>query len=190
MPRNKEFDYDEKLVTARDLFWKKGYNATTMNDLVDTMQINRSSLYLAYGNKHDLFLKSLVNYIGRKDKQYSEAATRGEKPLDAIRNVIYSVMDSALRETNCLFTNSVFELATTDKQVRDILKKQNLKAAALFEKLLKQAQSDGSLSPDKEPRALAYFLVSGLVSIYNTHMVFGDPKLTRQTTEVLIGTIN
>ncbi len=74
MPRNKEFDYDEKLIVARDLFWKKGYNATSMNDLVDAMEINRSSIYLTYGNKHDLFLKSLTNYIQKKDKQYRLAA--------------------------------------------------------------------------------------------------------------------
>jgi TetR/AcrR family transcriptional repressor of nem operon len=189
MPRNKEFDYDEKLKTARDLFWKKGYNATTMNDLVDTMQINRSSLYLAYGNKHDLFLKSLTDYIQKKDKQYKLAAKKSEKPLEAIKNVIYSVFKSAMQDTNCLFTNSVFELALTDKEVSEILKKQTLKAVELFEKLLKQAQEDGSLSSDKDPLALAHFLVSGLVSIYNTHILFADAKLTKQTTEILIGTI-
>jgi TetR/AcrR family transcriptional repressor of nem operon len=189
MPRNKEFDYDEKLKTARDLFWKKGYNATTMNDLVDTMQINRSSLYLAYGNKHDLFLKSLTNYIQKKDKQYKLAAKKSEKPLEAIKNVIYSVFKSAVQDTNCLFTNSVFELALTDKEVSEILKKQTLKAVELFENLLKQAQADGSLSSDKDPLALAHFLVSGLVSIYNTHILFADAKLTKQTTEILIGTI-
>ncbi|TRW27140.1 TetR/AcrR family transcriptional regulator [Flavobacterium zepuense] len=189
MPRNKEFDYDEKLKTARDLFWKKGYNATTMNDLVDTMQINRSSLYLAYGNKHDLFLKSLTNYIQKKDKQYNQAAQKSDQPLEAIRNVIYSVFKSAVQDTNCLFTNSVFELALTDKEVSELLQKQTLKAVGLFEKLLKQAQADGSLSADKNPLALAHFLVSGLVSIYNTHILFADAKLTKQTTEILIGTI-
>lgn len=189
MPRNKEFDYDDKLTAARDLFWKKGYHATTMNDLVDVMQINRSSLYLAYGNKHDLFLKSLANYIQKKDKQYSEAARKSKQPLEAIRSVVYSVFESAVQDTNCLFTNSVFELALTDKEVGLLLKKQTLKAVELFEKLLKQAKADGSLSADKDPLALAHFLVSGLVSVYNTHILFADARLTRQTTEILIGSI-
>lgn len=189
MPRNKDFDYDEKLKTARDIFWKKGYNATTMNDLVDTMQINRSSLYLAYGNKHDLFLKSLSNYIQKKDKQYTQAAKKSEEPLEAIRNVIYSVFESALQDNNCLFTNSVFELALTDKDVSEILQKQTLKAVALFDKLLKQAQAEGSFAADKNTLTLAHFLVSGLVSIYNTHILFNDAKLTKQTTEILMGTI-
>jgi len=189
MPRNKEFDYDEKLETARDLFWKKGYNATSMNDLVDSMKINRSSLYLAYGNKHDLFLKSLTNYIEKKDRQYSLAAKKSDEPLAAIRNIINSVFESVVQESNCLFTNSVFELALTDKEVSKLLTDQTLKAVGLFEKLLKQAEEEGALKLNRDPRAMAHFLVSGLVSMYNIHILFGDGKLTRQTTEILIGSI-
>ena len=189
MPRNKEFDYDEKLRTARDLFWKKGYNATSVNDLVDAMQINRSSLYLAYGNKHDLFLKSLSDYIQKKDKQYRRAAEKSDEPLEAIRNIIHSVFESALQDANCLFTNTVFELGTTDKEVSEVLASQTLKAVDLFEKLLIKAIDNGAFQTTKAPRALAHFLVSGLVSIYNTHILFGDEELTRQTTEILIGSI-
>lgn len=190
MPRNKEFDYDEKLETARNLFWKKGYNATTMNDLVDTLAINRSSLYLAYGNKHDLFLKSLSNYIELKDRQYSQAAKKSEKPLEAIRHIILSVTASAIQDTNCLFTNSVFELATTDTEVSGMLRKQTLKAVDLFEQLLNQAKEEGLLKSSKQPRVLAHFLVSGLVSIYNTQILFADSGLTKQTAEILISSIN
>jgi TetR/AcrR family transcriptional repressor of nem operon len=190
MPRNKEFDYDEKLVKARNLFWKKGYNATTMNDLLETLAINRSSLYLAYGNKHELFVKSLGNYIQQKDKQYNQAAKKSKKPLEAIRHIILSVTASAIQDTNCLFTNSVFELATTDTEVSGMLKKQTLKAVDLFEQLLLQAKADGSLKSSREPRALAHFLVSGLVSIYNTQILFADSELTKQTAEILIGSIN
>lgn len=189
MPRNKEFDYDEKLKLARDLFWQKGYNATSLHDLLDAMKINRSSLYLTYGSKHELFLKSLSNYNQKKDKQYRQAAEKSEKPLEAVKNIIYSVCESAVQNSNCLFTNSVFELAQSDKEVGDILAKQTLGAVALFEKLLRQAKEDGTLKTDKDPKALAHFLVSGLVSIYNTQILFSDKQLTKQTTELLISSI-
>lgn len=189
MPRNKEFDYEEKLRTARDIFWKKGYNATSMNDLVEVMKINRSSIYLTYGNKHELFLKSLANYIQKKDKQYAQAANKSDEPLEAIKNIINSVFGSVLEDNNCLFTNSVFELALTDDKVSTMLKNQTLKAVDLFEKLLKRAKDEGTLQSDKDPHALAHFLVSGLVSIYNTHILFADKKLTKQTTEILIASV-
>ncbi|MCE7054277.1 TetR/AcrR family transcriptional regulator [Algoriphagus sp. AGSA1] len=189
MPRNKEFDYDEKLVEARNLFWKRGYNATSMNELVDVMQINRSSIYLTYGNKHELFLKSLRDYIRNKDDQYRLAAEKSDQPLEAIKNIIYSVYESALKESNCLFTNTIFELGNVDEKVGKVLKNQTIKAVELFEKLLLEARGNGTLKSDKEPRALAYFLVSGLTSIYNIHILFRDSQLTKQTTELLIESI-
>ncbi|QEE51004.1 TetR/AcrR family transcriptional regulator [Flavobacterium alkalisoli] len=189
MPRNKEFDYNEKLRAARDLFWKKGYNATSMSDLVEAMKINRSSLYLTYGNKHDLFLKSLEDYIRDKDMQYRIASELSAEPLQAVRNIIRSVFQSAVKEGNCLFTNSVFELAVVDRQVNSMLTAQSLKTVSLFEKLLTAAKKDGSLKSDKSPRALAHFLVSGLTSIYNVQILFSDTQLTKQTAEILTGVL-
>ena len=190
MPRNKEFDYDETLIAARDLFWKKGYSATSISDLENAMKINRSSLYLTYGNKHELFLKSLNNYIQLKDKQYRSAAEKSEEPLQAIKNIIYSVFESAVEDGNCLFTNSIFELATTDKEVSKVLANQTAKAVRLIEKLLLKAKANGALHSEKEPLALAYFLVSGLTSIYNIHILFSDYNLTKQTTEILMESIH
>lgn len=189
MPRNKEFDYDDKLKAARDLFWKKGYSATSITDLENAMKINRSSLYLTYGNKHDLFLKSLENYIELKDTQYRLAAEKSEEPLQAIKNIIYSVFESAVQDNNCLFTNSIFELATTDKEVNKRLANQTLKAVDLFENLLLKAKATESFQSEKSPRALAYFLVSGLTSIYNIHILFSDPTLTKHTAEILMDSI-
>lgn len=190
MTRPKEFDYNEKLEVARNVFWRKGYNATSMNDLVEHMQINRSSLYLTYGNKHDLFMKSLENYMEMKNRQYETATKKGKTPLDSIKNIIKSVYQSTLLERNCLFTNSVFELALTDKKVAQLVKRENEKAAGIFEQLLKQAKEDGTVSKELDPMAHAHFLVSGLVSIYNTHIVFNNEKLTKQTMDLLIGSVN
>lgn len=81
-------------------------------------------------------------------------------------------------------------MATTDTQVSGMLRKQTIKAIDLFEQLLNQAKEDGSLKSSKEPRALAHFLVSGLVSIYNTQILFADSGLTKQTAEILISSIN
>ncbi len=97
MPRNKEFDYEEKLEVAKDLFWKKGYAATSMADLVDAMHINKSSLYQTYGSKHDLFLKSLVRYLKEKEKAYEQAASRSENPLEAVKNVISDFLKTVLQ---------------------------------------------------------------------------------------------
>ncbi len=62
MARHKEFDQDEALQKAMEAFWARGYEATSMQDLVEHMGINRQSLYDTFGDKHSLFLKALDRY--------------------------------------------------------------------------------------------------------------------------------
>jgi TetR/AcrR family transcriptional repressor of nem operon len=190
MPRHKEFDYGEKLTVARDLFWKKGYNATSMNDLVDTMKINRSSLYLTYGSKHELFLKSLDNYILQKEKEYRDTAEKSKEPLKAVKNVVRSVLQIILQDNKtCFSVNSIFELARTDHEVHRLLTKQALTGVKLLQELLERARDNGDLKTDKDPRAMAHFILSGMTSIWTTHILFNDEKLTRQMTEYLMEVI-
>jgi TetR/AcrR family transcriptional regulator, transcriptional repressor for nem operon len=190
MPRQKEFDYDQKLAAARNLFWEKGYNATSMNDLVDALEINRSSLYLTYGSKHDLFLKSLNSYIQEKEQEYRKEAAKSAAPLKAVECVVRSVLKTVLCDNKtCLSLNSTFELARTDKDVKKLLKKQTLAAVGLLEGLLRQAKDSGELKTDKDPRVLAHFIVLGMSSIWNAHILFSDEKLTRQMTDLLMRNI-
>lgn len=190
MARHKEFDYDDKLKVARNLFWEKGYSSTSLNDLVDTLKINRSSLYLTYGNKHDLFLKCLNNYIQEKEKEYRNAAARSKEPLKAVVNVVRYILDTILHdEKTCLSINSTFELGRTDKDVNKLLKKQTLASVKLFEELLTEAKEKGELKTDKEPHLLAHFIVSGIASIWNTHILYSDDKLTKQMADFLLQTV-
>ncbi len=62
MARTKEFDPDAALQSALELFWRRGYEATSMADLVEALGIGRASIYATFGNKHDLYLKALERY--------------------------------------------------------------------------------------------------------------------------------
>ncbi|MBF4400972.1 TetR/AcrR family transcriptional regulator, partial [Vibrio anguillarum] len=63
MARKSNFDREEKLIVAMDLFWKKGYSNTAISDLIDTLKINRFSLYNAYGDKKTLYYEALDKYL-------------------------------------------------------------------------------------------------------------------------------
>lgn len=190
MPRQKEFDYDEKLEAARNLFWKKGYNATSMNDLVDTLKINRSSLYLTYGSKHDLFIKCLNSYNKLKGKEYKDAASSHDDPLTAVKNMVLSVLDVILTDDKtCLVVNSTFELSRIDNEVNRILNQQTIWNLEIMEKLLQKAKENGTFPIDKDPKAWAHFIMLNLTSIWYTQALFSDPKLTRQMAETLLETI-
>ncbi|MEJ7560740.1 MAG: helix-turn-helix domain-containing protein [Pedobacter sp.] len=69
MARNKEFDYEQKLDVAMNLFWAQGYHMTSLSDLENHMGINRSSIYPTYGDKRDLLIKCLDRYLNFKVKE-------------------------------------------------------------------------------------------------------------------------
>ena len=190
MPRNREFDYDQKLEEARNLFWKKGYHSTSLNDLVDTLQINRSSIYDAYGNKHSLFLKCLDSYIATKESQYRLAAGKGESPLEAIRLIIKGIIKNMVFEAKtCMSVRTTFELGKSDQQVQQLLNNQAKNSVKLFSELLTQARDQGEINPDKDPEIIAHFIVASFGSLWNADILFNDKKLTQKLTDHLINTI-
>ncbi|PWG81179.1 TetR/AcrR family transcriptional regulator [Pararcticibacter amylolyticus] len=190
VPRNKEFDYQEKLKVARDLFWKKGYQATTMNDLVDTLGINRSSIYDSFGNKHALFLKCLHDYIQEKELSYQASANKGVSALDSAIMIIKDLVRTILIDTKtCLSINSTFELSRIDQDVNQLLKQQANNSIKLFEGLFRKAQQEGELSAEKDPTLLAYFVVSNFASLWNADLLFNDKKRLYQLTDFLISII-
>lgn len=190
MPRNKEFDYQDKLKVARDLFWKKGYQATTMNDLVDALAINRSSIYDSFGNKHDLFLKCLHDYIQETELSYRASANKGASALESAIIVIRDIVKTILVDTKtCLAINSTFELSRIDEDVNRLLKQQANNSVKLFEDLFIKAQQEGDLSAGKDPSLLAYFVVASFASLWNADLLFNDKKRLYQLTDHLIGVI-
>lgn len=189
MPRNKEFDKEEKLEIARNLFWEKGYQATSLNDLEKALKINRSSLYLTFGNKHDLFIKCLINYISLKKQEYT-AATSGEDPISAVKNLIYDIMNKVLKDTKtCLVVNSTFELARIDREIGSLLKQQAADTVLLIKNLFIKAQTMGQLSAGKDPELLAYFVVTNFTAMWNTHLLFKNKKRLEELTDFLIKSI-
>ncbi|SDI81216.1 TetR/AcrR family transcriptional regulator [Mucilaginibacter gossypii] len=190
MPRNKAFDYQDKLKVARDLFWKKGYQATTMNDLVDALAINRSSIYDSFGNKHDLFLKCLHDYIQEIETNYRASANKGASALDSAIIIIKDIVKNILVDTKtCLAINSTFELSRIDEDVNQMLKQQANNSIKLFEGLFLKAQQEGDLSAEKDPGLLAYFVVTSFASLWNADLLFNDKKRLYQLTDFLISVI-
>lgn len=189
MPRNKEFDIDEKLEIARNLFWEKGYHNTSLNDLEKALKINRSSLYQTFGNKHSLFVKCLLDYIFIKKVEYRDASSHND-PILAIKNLIYDIMNKVRKATKtCMVVNSTFELARINDEVGSLLRQQALDTVVLLKNLFIEAQNTGKLSPEKDPEILAYFVFTNFTAMWNTQILFQDEKKLREVTDFLIQSV-
>ncbi|MFI2744531.1 TetR/AcrR family transcriptional regulator [Zhouia sp. PK063] len=190
MARPKEFDYSKKLNMARELFWEKGYAGTSMNDLVDRLQLNRSSIYSSFGNKHQLFLACLQSYIAMKEKEYVTTASKGKSPLGSVIAIVNDVEHYIIKDTKtCLSTYTTFELGRLDVDVYKVLQKQSEKTVGLFETLLEKAQEIGEVPKDKSPKDLAYYIVSSFAAIWYADILFKDSTVTKKVKEIIVSGI-
>lgn len=179
MARTKEFDPDAALQAALELFWERGYEATSMADLTGRLGIGRASLYATFGSKHELFLKSLDRYRENTDAALLAELSQPGAALPAVRAVVLRFADEATRECRdrgCLVTNTATELAAHDKEAARRVRASWDYLETLTTGALARAQAQGELAPDKEPRALARLLLTVMQGIRVVGKAGDDPQ--------------
>lgn len=163
MPRPKEFIPDEALDKALQVFWHKGYEATSMEDLLTAMNLNRGSLYDTFGDKRQLFLKVIDRYChGFVDEKFTLLDQPGPA-LPALRLFIRGMIEDGLADPQrrgCLIANTVMELSPHEEEIAGTLRQVLKMAEDTFFRVLARAKQQGELNEDKDPRALARFLTT------------------------------
>lgn len=191
MARNKEFNPSERLEKARNLFWKNGYHATSMESLVKGMRINRGSMYATYGDKHQLFLDSLYDYAEATFKAYMSAISADESPLNSVKNIVYKAIERTFEEKKaCMLVKSSFELAPHDSELKDILHTLNDKLVAIFERLLQEAQAKNEIGIEKNPTLLAQFIVSSFAGFWQMQTLYNDKEQVKRLASTLFSILS
>jgi TetR/AcrR family transcriptional repressor of nem operon len=182
MARTKEFDPDAVLDRALDLFWRRGYEATSMADLVEALGIGRASVYGTFGSKHDLYLAALERYQRLRDGQVLETLSRPGPALPAVRALVTDFAEQAARDDlrrGCLVTNTAVELAPHDAAAaRRVEASWDTLEAGLTSALLR-ARAQGELTAGHDPRGLARMLLVLLQGIRVVGKAGGDAQRAR-----------
>ncbi|MEZ4727014.1 MAG: TetR/AcrR family transcriptional regulator [Caldilineaceae bacterium] len=168
MARQKEFDQEKALDKAMYLFWRKGYEATSIQDLVDHLGIGRRSLYDTFTSKHDLFVAALDRYIAMNGTPVATADDQQVAPKEIIRQIFEIMIDEAVNDPDrcgCFVANSAIELAGHDDVVRVRVRESTQRMEHNFHTLLVQAQKNGELSSTRNLHELAQFLVNAVFGI-------------------------
>lgn len=163
MARHKEFDREEVLERAMGLFWEKGYEATSVRDLVGRLGIGQGSLYATFGGKHDLFLAALDRYRATQEPQLAALLDGPGTAKEKLRRVFEGVVAEAASEggrRGCFMVNSAVELAPRDPETAGRVEANAAGAEAMFGRLLARASARGEISADRDPLALVRFLFS------------------------------
>jgi TetR/AcrR family transcriptional repressor of nem operon len=166
--RTKDFDEQEIIKKAVGLFWQKGYNGTSMQDLIDGLGIGRSSIYHAFGDKHTLYLKALELYQQEGTKRLVDIINAGPTIQIAVRNLMK--MGSSDRvlcgiPEGCFKVNAGVEVAVDDEKILQLLREDDIIIENALYSAIKQQQDSGKLSPVKDPRALARFICNTIAGI-------------------------
>jgi len=193
MARHKEFDQDQALQKAMEVFWACGYEATSMQDLVEHMGINRQSLYDTFSDKHSLFLKALDRY---QEVETRKLITFMEKPgsvKKAFRQLFNGVIEGSVTDgpqRGCLMNNSMSELAgrckaTAEKTVRNM---RSVEGA--FYRALLRAKKEGELKGVRDPRAVARFLCNSFQGLVLTAKANQDRKTLEDVIKVTLSVLH
>lgn len=161
MARTKDFDEQAVLQKAICLFWNKGYNGTSMQDLVEGLGISRSSLYDTFGDKHQLYLKALDAYQLQYGTQLCKLTGESASAKEAIRQILDLVITDLLADEQrkgCFIVNAGIELANHDQDVNKMICQTEQQLEQAFAKVIRAGQEKGEIEKDKDAQALARFL--------------------------------
>lgn len=162
MARAKEFDPDRALDDAISLFWRRGYEATSMSDLVGALGVARASLYATFGDKHSLYLKALDRYTERRDPVVVERLSAAGSGLAAVRAFVAEYGAEIIADEQprgCLIVNTAVERLPDDAEAALRVRTSWLTLEVALTAALSRAKAEGELSGESDPRALAGFVV-------------------------------
>jgi TetR/AcrR family transcriptional repressor of nem operon len=176
MARTVEFDQHHAIENALDVFWRKGYNGTSMRDLTDAMQINSSSLYNTLGDKHQLFVHCIKHYTLKRRILLEERAKAFDSPLKALESFINDVADVVVRDAQgCFAIKTAFEVSPDDKTIQALLKDDNDFTHSFLKGLIRDAVREGTMSAGTDPGLFADYIISTYTGWYELYILHKDP---------------
>lgn len=172
MARPRSFDEKQVLDAVRDQFWDTGYAATSLEDLMRVSGLGKGSLYAAFGDKHQLFLRALRSYTDDNHGHLRNALAAPPRALDALRMLLEAPIDDPDgARRGCLLANSTCELGNVDPDVLEHAHRAYETSTALIGDCVARARREGDLPAGTDPIALARALLAaqqGLVFMSRT----------------------
>ena len=168
MARTKEFNEDQALDKAIEIFWHKGYNGTSAQDLVTHLGLSRSSLYDTFGDKQKLFAQSLLRYQKQSQDQVIKLLGESENVKETLHDIFKQAVIESLEDRitkGCFMVNSSVELAMHDEEIAKIVKDNSQTMEEVFTKAVKKGQAAGHISKTTDARVLARFIFNNYSGI-------------------------
>jgi TetR/AcrR family transcriptional repressor of nem operon len=168
MSRTKAFDEDRVIDAAVDCFWAHGYEATSVRDLGAAMGIGAASLYNAYGDKRELFLRSLERYANRSMRERIVRIEARYRPAEAIGAFVDEIVDRSAKDPDCkgcLLVNSALDVASREPELGKAVAAYLGEIRNFFRRSLEAARRDGELAADLDSEVMAGHLLGIIIAV-------------------------
>jgi TetR/AcrR family transcriptional regulator, transcriptional repressor for nem operon len=165
MPRAKEFDPAVVLERAMEVFWRQGYESTSVQDLVGAMGINRGSLYDTFGDKRRLFLAAIERYCDATVQGTLDMLAEAGSARDAVARFVDHAIESSCgrgRRNGCLLTNAAVELCQDCDDTATLVQGALDRITGALADAIRVGQESGELTTREDPQALARFFLCHL----------------------------
>ncbi len=164
MARTREFDVDTALAGAMNVFWSKGYEATSLDDLCEVTGLSRSSLYATFGSKRDLLLRSVDRYVEERNPRLAAVLAQPIPIRDAFGELTRQFIDQIVSgpgRRGCFLGNCAAELPRGDRAALARVRRGLEATETTFREALVRARARGELTDDADVDAIARFLTAG-----------------------------
>jgi len=164
MPWEKNFDQEEAIERIMEVFWQKGYEATSLTDLTEATGVKRQSLYNAFGGKRDLFVRALKKFDAERQRGVlAEIEAQGE-PLKAIHDVFDQAVEDKLTR-GCFLVNTSLEIQMHDEEVKSLASAAVEDFRSFYERTIDHAKERGEIPVTVDTSAAASALLAALFGI-------------------------
>ncbi len=161
MARPREFDVDEALQAAMEAFWDRGFEATSLADLMEATGLQKGSIYKAFGSKHELFTQALTRYLDDVYAKMQKALAGPESAKQGVRRwlkLILRLCNEQDQRRGCFAVNSVVELGPHDEATASRLRKHFARVEKLLAKTITRGQKRSEIRRDRSAEELAEVL--------------------------------
>ena len=188
MARLKEFDPERALDKAMHLFWRLGYENTSLEALMREMGIARQSLYDTFGDKRSLYLKALAYYRDQTNNHTQKMLKQIPSVKDGFEKLLYGMAAETREhhERGCLLLSANLQRDSKDAVIRDFLRDNQARVEAIFVDALKRAQKQGELPSKEEPDVLARFFVVTIQGMRAMARLKSDRRALEQVAQVAL----
>ena len=177
MARTREFDEEKVLEAAMQLFWEKGYEATSLSDLTARMGIQRPSIYSTFGDKKELFEAALRRYTTSRAADIRARLQSHTSVKQAFAIFFEEVIAAEYTKdisNGCFCINTMVELAPHDERFEILTREHQLYLAVIFQETIERGIQSGELEKGTDAKSIAQALIVALIGL--TVMMKSQPQ--------------